>query len=89
MRTSAIRLDPRDLGNPDADLSYVLPDLIEERSAGQVRSDGHDYEDDDVMVIFLTADEPAKVEGLIRDLLDGIEVLGKELRGPYGLRIDP
>jgi hypothetical protein len=43
MPTIKVRLDPRKLDNPDADLRYALPDLIQEESFGEVKDDGYDY----------------------------------------------
>ena len=43
-----IRLNPRELTNPDADLRYVIPDLLQTGSAGRVQDNGFDYEDGDV-----------------------------------------
>ena len=43
MHTVVIRLDPNFLTNPDADLRYVLPDLLVERSSGNFIDDGYDY----------------------------------------------
>jgi len=37
-----IQLDPKLLVNPDADLRYLLPDLIVERSQGSIADDGYD-----------------------------------------------
>ena len=43
MPTIYVRLDPRKLDNPDTDLRYALPDLIQEASCGEVKDDGYDY----------------------------------------------
>ena len=43
MPTIALRLDPRELINPDLDIRYALPDLLVERSGGVLSDDGYDY----------------------------------------------
>ena len=57
MPTIYVRLDPRKLDNPDADLRYSLPDLICEESCGEVKDDGYDYVGDvPFLLLFLKAE---------------------------------
>lgn len=79
MPTVTIRLDPAALQNPDADIRYVLPDLIAERSGGTVRADGYDYDDADVMTIFLDVDSRADATALVCAVLKTETVLGNDL----------
>jgi len=74
-----IRLDPALLPNPDADIRYVLPDLLAARSDGTVRDDGYDYDDDDVMTIFLDVDDAGAALSLVRSVLRSERVLGNDL----------
>jgi hypothetical protein len=58
MPTICVRLDPRKLSNPDADLRYVLPDRIREESCGEVTDDGYDYIGDvPFLLLFMKADD--------------------------------
>ncbi len=65
----AIKLNPRDLPNPDADLRYRIPDLIADATNGRIRDDGYDYADDEIMIVYLLCDDPkADVTDVIRTL---------------------
>ncbi len=46
MPTILLELDPQLLANPDADLRYVVPELLCERSGGLLVSDGYEYTPD-------------------------------------------
>lgn len=89
MPTITIRISPRALDNPDADIRYELPDLVVERSEGRMRSDGYDYEDDDVLAIFLATDDLDWAEPFVRQILDAATVLGNQLSGRYLLDVEP
>ncbi len=65
----AIKLNPRDLLNPDADCRYRIPDLIAGATNGRVRDDGYDYADGDIMIVYLSSDDPAS------DVADVIAIL--------------
>ncbi len=77
--TIAIRLDPRELTNPDTDLRYVLPDLIIERSAGALADDGWGYEGEpNFMVMFLsTSDRETGLE-VVLDVIRNETVMGNQ-----------
>lgn len=81
MATLTIRLDPARLPNPDTDIRYVLPDLIADRSGGSVRADGYDYDDQDVITIFLDVDSRADALELVRRILRTERIFGNELGG--------
>jgi hypothetical protein len=88
MTTIELRVDPGVLENPDADLRYLIPETIEARSDGMIRSDGYDYEGDrPVMVIFLVAEDVSTALELIRAVLDSEVLLGNRLRGKYELSV--
>lgn len=58
MPTIYVRLDPRNLDNPDADLRYALPDLITKESCGEVKDDGYDYVGEvPFLLLFMKADD--------------------------------
>lgn len=49
-----IRLDPRHMVNPDADLRYIVPDRLAEVSNGLLVDSGYDYEETtNAMLIYL------------------------------------
>lgn len=88
--TIELRLDSRVLANPDLDLRYIIPETIEARSQGTIRSDGYDYEGDmSTMVVFLVANDVSTALTTIRDVLDGAVWLGNDLRGKYTLDVAP
>jgi len=83
-----LRLDPAALANPDADLRYVLPDLVCARSGDTVHSDGYDYEGDaPVLAIFLVADDPPAAVALVAEVLASGPILGNDLVGKVRVTI--
>ncbi len=81
MATLAIRLDPRLLDNPDADIRYRLPDLLAERSAGVISDDGYDYVGPQpLMVVFLKASQLKPVLVCVHDVIENVPVAGCLLR---------
>jgi len=54
-----------------------------------MRSDGYDYEDDDVLAIFLATDDLDWAEPFVRQILDAATVLGNQLSGRYLLDVEP
>ncbi len=54
----AIKLDPSKLANPDADIRYRVPDLIAAHTDNRVADDGYDYDDEDIMTVFLRCPSP-------------------------------
>jgi|SRR5687767_246833 hypothetical protein len=79
MATIIIRLDPTKLENPDLDLRYVLPSTLEKASGGLVRDDAYDYDDDDVMLVFLETEQPTEALELVHRFLRDEMVLGNHL----------
>lgn len=79
MPAIVIRLDPAQLANPDADLRYVLPDLIAERSGGVITADGYDYLDDDQMLLFLRTDDLTAATDVVLEVVRGERPLGNSL----------
>ena len=85
--TFVIRVNPGDLTNPDADLRYAIPDLLQSRSGGRVQDNGFDYEDGDVMAIFVSTFDPEWAEPFIRQTLDTQVIYDNELANRYTLSI--
>ena len=77
-----LRLSPAVLDNPDADLRYVIPDLLVVRSGGAIRDNGYDYEGDgpEMVISLLTDDLPAALT-VIDEVLGGEPILGNRLAG--------
>src|SRR4051812_36032468 len=81
MPTIAIRLDPQELENPDADLRYRLPELFNERSGGTITDDGYDYVGSQpLMVLFLKAAKLPSALACVVDVIENVPVLGCNLR---------
>ena len=75
----AIRLNPALLDNPDADLRYRVPDVIQEATSGQVRGDGYDYGDDNMMTIFLMSNNPERDVELVIQALGSQKICDNQL----------
>ena len=58
MASIAIKLNPENMSNPDADLRYLIPKRIQEVYNESIMEDGYDYLDDGSMVIYLATDDP-------------------------------
>jgi hypothetical protein len=75
-----IRLDPTKLTNPDADIRYLLPDMLVERSKGLIADDGYDYVGKQpLMLISLTTSDLKAALRLILDVIQHAQVLGNQL----------
>lgn len=69
MSEIVIELDPARLEHPDLDIRYDLPDLIEAASAGNVASQGYDFDEDERLHVYLEA----------QDLVAALSVIGQVL----------
>jgi len=52
----SLTLNPAVLSNPDADLRYTIPEMIEKLSNREIIDDGYDYDDQENMVIYLSSE---------------------------------
>ena len=81
MEGIAIQLDPDLLENPDADLRYVLPGLLRERSGGNIQEDGYDYAGPrDCMVVFLQVQDYEAALACILEVIAEVRVMGNDLQ---------
>ena len=83
-----ITLDPQLLDNPDADLRYILPDYIQEKTEGALKDDGYDYGEGDVMQIFMSVrdgiEDPVSIA---KTAISGIELLGNRIDRAVQIRM--
>ncbi len=80
MATIVIQLDPALLANPDADIRYKLPDLLAQRSANRVSSDGYDYVGErNLLHLFLGTDNAERDLPGIIEVLKSERLLGNDL----------
>jgi hypothetical protein len=80
MPTIAIRLDPDLLDNPDADLRYLIPDLIVAAGGGFAAGDGYDYDVMGRMILYLAVTDLAAGLSAVEAVLDHQQPLGNHLR---------
>jgi hypothetical protein len=76
MAEIGIRLDPKELENPDLDLRYVLPDALVERAPKLLESNGYDYDPFDRLIVFLTTERPDAGVASVVEALAELELLG-------------
>ena len=80
MSLIAIKLNPERLSNCNADIRYILPDLIIARSGGVASDGGYDYAGDPPdMYIFLETDDVPRVLAELVSIVENEEVLGNHL----------
>ena len=79
--TIVLRLDPGQLSNPNADLRYVIPDRLAQKSNNAISDDGYDYGvgASPLMFIFLQAENLDKAVPLVIDRLATERLFGNEL----------
>jgi len=80
MATIVLKLDPERLENPDADLRYLVPDFLAQRSEGVIADDGYDYLENYEMVIFLQVTDVARASEIILQVLATERIHGNDLR---------
>jgi hypothetical protein len=88
MATIIIQLDPAVLDHPDADIRYILPDLLVQRSADRLSDDGYDYVGQgNFLHLFLETDDPERdVPGIV-EVLTSERLLGNDLsKVPIAIR---
>lgn len=96
MATITLRLHVERLRNPDLDLLYRIPELVEARGNGVVFGDGYDYthydpdgEPADLLLFFLTEDVDAAL-AVIRNVLGTETVCGNDnLSDAISLSVEP
>jgi hypothetical protein len=79
MASIAIKLNPAELSNPDADLRYLIPKRIQEVCNESIVEDGYDYLDDGSMVIYLATDDPDTGVMKVIELLQNEKVLNNRI----------
>jgi hypothetical protein len=76
-----LRVDLRRLRNPDVGIHRALADLLAERSAGVIRSDGHRRSaDKTALLFFLRAERTDEALACIADVVAQVPVLDNDLR---------
>lgn len=81
MTTFVLKIDPALLENPDADLRYLLPQMLCETSNGVLQDDGYDYTARQEMLLFFLSSDGAKGAAVITDFIETVRVAGNNLRG--------
>ncbi|CAA0113513.1 Uncharacterised protein [BD1-7 clade bacterium] len=70
-----LTLTPGKLSNPDADLRYTIPEMVEKLSNNKMKDNGFDYDDEDNMVIFLSSESLDQEQAI-----DSVKVVCKNLQ---------
>lgn len=80
MPTVVIRIDPEELEDPDLDLRYEIPDLLEQRSGGCLSDRGYTHDwDTDALLLFLAATDVAQALPFVISLLEHDRLHGNDL----------
>lgn len=85
MQTIIVLLDPGKLENADMDLSYCVPDRIEEVSGSLIRSNGYDFIDTEdgepgpLMGIWLEVENASENWHIVSELLQKEKFKGNNL----------
>src|SRR5262245_7769319 len=77
----AIRLSPGQMRNPDLDVRYELPELLNKRTDGRIRDDGYDYAsaDGNTLIVYLSCTSPVKEVQEVIKILRDCKVCGNRL----------
>ena len=77
----AVRIDPTKLANPDLDIRYELPDLVEHLTGGDIIDDGYDYDADDenTLLVFFSCKDPEVSAKHVLEILKKHQVCGNPL----------
>jgi hypothetical protein len=78
-----IKLDPATMSNPDLDIRYSLPDLLIERSNGNLKDDGFDYDHSKpkpALLLFMTTNDLEADLSVVIDVIEHVRVLENELQ---------
>ena len=85
MRTIIVLLNPGKLENADMDLSYSVPDRIEEVSGSLIQSNGYDFIDTEdgepgpLMGIWLETENASESWHIVSELLQSEKFIGNDL----------
>ena len=79
MTTLAIRLDPARLDNPDADLRYLLADLITSESHGAAIDDGYGYDSGQRLILYMLATDTDIALAAVRSVIESKRPLDNDL----------
>ena len=79
MQTIIITLDSRKMDNPDLDIRYILPDMIDEYTDGQITDNGFDYITGDIMGIWLETENASENVDKVISLIESEEILDNDL----------
>ena len=81
MGNIAVRIDPAKLPNPDLDIRYDLPDIVEHLTGGDIIDDGYDYdpEDENTLLVFFSCKDPALSVNYMIEILGKHQVCGNRL----------
>lgn len=78
--TIVVRMDLQLLENPDANIRYVLPDLLADRSKGIITPDGYDYVGDTpFLMLYLKVSDLQSALSCILDVVKNVRVLDNHL----------
>lgn len=79
METIIIKLDAKKMKNPNLDIRYVLPKMIEQCTNKKIIDNGYDYISDDELGIWLETDNAEKMVDVIVELIKNKMVLDNDL----------
>ncbi len=79
MGTIIIKLDSRKLKNPDLDIIYRLPELIEKYSNEKITDDGYDYLSDYEIAVYLKSQNTKNDCGILKKFISENEICGNNL----------
>lgn len=79
MQTIIIKLDSRKLENPDLDMIYQLPDVLDEYTNHRVSDNGYDYLSDTEIGIWLSCEDAKQDVKSVIEYLSNHKICGNDL----------
>lgn len=79
METIIIKLDSKKMENPDLDIRYLLPEMIEECTDEKIVDNGYDYITGDELGLWLETENAEEMVGFVVELIKTKKVLDNDL----------
>lgn len=89
METIIIKLDSKEMENPDLDIRYLLPEMIEEYTSKKILDNGYDYITNNELGLWLETENAEEMVDSVIELIKTKKVLDNDLAKCSEIYISP